>query len=78
MKGLDKYLTTPYEDGFEDYNERVIDAFSDAFYKLNEDWIIDSDLCLKWINHIFYKGNHNPKECAKLIQRAFNLYKIYK
>jgi hypothetical protein len=76
MKGLDNYLTNPPDDGFEDYHERVIDNFTDEFYRVNEDWIIDSDLCLKWVNKCFYKGTHEPKYCAKLIQRTFNLYRI--
>ena len=80
---LDKYLTTPPEDGFTDWCERVCDEMSDEFYDKNEDWRMKYDgQCNTWLEKLFNKGRPvrwSYKNCcqyaAKVIERAFKLYK---
>ena len=75
---LDKYLTTPYDDGFEDWANKVIEYMSDDFYNKNEDWINkDNGQCNKWLNKIFYNKCKEPKISATIIERSYKLYKKY-
>ena len=67
---LDKYLTTEPYDGFDGWCDEVIENFTDDFFNENEDWI-DSELCDTWLSKLQDK---NPKECAKIIERAFNIF----
>lgn len=71
---LDKFLTSPPDDGFDGYAEDVVNKFSESFYEQNEDWINNSaGLCTDWMNKLFYKG-HSPEISAKIIERAFSGY----
>ena len=73
---MDKYLTQePYNYLFDNWCEKVIDLFDNDFYDQNEDWIIESDLCNKWMNKVFDKGTE-PKQAVLIIQRTFKLYKL--
>jgi len=74
--GLDKYLTQePCDNGYEDYFEDVVESFTDLFYNTNESWIIDeTEQIDRWVNKLFYK--HEPKYSAKIIERAFKIYKL--
>lgn len=72
---LDRYLTTPFDDGFEDWTEKVGDNLSDAFWEKNEDWFMN-DLCTDWLNKIFYKKDLTIEQAAQLIERAHKLYKL--
>jgi hypothetical protein len=74
---LDKYLTTPYDDGFDGFADSVIENISDDFYEANEWWFDELNGQLnKWLNKAFYKGRLIPKDVAKIIERAFSIYKI--
>lgn len=72
MKGLDRYLTNPPEDGFDSYCESVIEAVSDEFYERNQDWIVSD---YKWFEKLFHKGIESEL-AAKIIERAFKIYKL--
>ena len=74
-KGLDRYLTTEPNDGFDVWCEDVLGSkISDTFYNENEPWIDKYDgLCNKWLNELFNRGK-NTTEAAKIIERAFKLY----
>jgi hypothetical protein len=72
---LDKYLTTPPEDNFDNWGESVTSEFTDEFFDENELWIFESELCNKWLNKLFRK-DYSPKRTAEIIQRAKTLYKI--
>lgn len=76
---LDKYLTTPPDDGFDSWCDDVIgNKISEEFYFKNEDWIFNNNgLCDKWLNRLFDKGK-SSEEAANILQRTFNLYKINK
>jgi len=73
--GLDKYLTSPPNDGFGDFSEEVVgNCITDEFYNKNEDWINEYDgVCNKWLNKLFDKGISH-KYSAIIIERAFNIY----
>lgn len=73
---LDRYLTTPYDDGFEDWTEKICDKLPNAFWSKNVDWFIDSDFCLNWLNKIFYKKDMTIEQAAQLIERTHKLYKL--
>lgn len=54
---LDKWLTTPPEDEFDNWCERVLELLSDSFFEENEEWILeDSGVCNKWLNELYREG----------------------
>ena len=73
MKGLDKWLTTPPDDGFDNWAEDVLaNKISNEFYKENENWI-DGIQCNDWVNKLFERDVDTNK-AAKILERAFNIY----
>ncbi len=74
-ESLDKYLTTPPEDDFDNWCEDLLgNKISDNFYNLNEKWIEESNgTCEKWINKLF-NCDKSPTEAALIIERAYKLY----
>jgi hypothetical protein len=72
---LDKYLTTPPDDGFDNWCDYIVEnEISEDFYIENEDWIINgSGQCNKWLNKLFDQRK-TPTESAKIIERAFKIY----
>ena len=74
---LDKFLTTPPEDPYSDYSELVIDKFTEHFFDLNEDWIMDDNgICNKWITKLFNEGK-SSEDAVCIIERAFELYAVF-
>jgi hypothetical protein len=72
---LDKYLTAPHDDGFDDWADLLINKITEPFYGNNENWINECDGQFnKWINKLFYKRGKSPEEGAKIIERAFEIY----
>lgn len=81
QKSLDKYLTEPPDDGFDNWAEVIVDEFSNSFYDEYYYWINDTSThaqCNEWMNTLFYKKGASPEDAAKIIERAFFLYKIHK
>jgi len=74
---LDKYLTTPPDDGFDNWCENVVGKeISDSFYSENEDWIEEyNGQCNKWLNDLFNRSKH-PTDAAKILERAFKYYHL--
>lgn len=74
---LDKYLTTPYDDGFDGWCEDVLgNKMTDTFYNENEKWIEDTNgQCNKWLNKLFYLG-FEPRQAAEIIERAFKIFNL--
>jgi len=91
---LDRYLTTPPDDGYDCWVEAVVESFSDDFYKEayedRDDWE-GSDTETNWFNKLENNakyedldengnwamfGTHTPESAAKVIERAYKLYKI--
>ena len=65
-QSLDRYLTTPPDDGFDDYCDAVIQAIDDKFFTANEKWILGE------------KGDKLLVECFKSgmdIQQAVKVIK---
>ena len=72
IKGLDRWLTTPPYDGFDNWCEQVVEAFTDSFFESNEEWIMECNgLCTDWLNKL---QNKEPEKAAKVIERAFGVY----
>tara|TARA_R110000868_G_scaffold150117_1_gene373063 strand:- start:781 stop:1071 length:291 start_codon:yes stop_codon:yes gene_type:complete len=72
MNGLDRYLTTPPFDAFDDWCEKVTDCFTDTFFEANEEWIMMSESCNAWLNKL---QDRSPQEAATIIQIAFEIHK---
>jgi len=71
-QSLDRYLTTPPDDGFDGWAEDALNSLSNDFYALNEDWIDEyNGQCNRWLNKLFDKGIE-PIRAAAIIERAFN------
>lgn len=72
---LDRYLTTPPDDGFDGWCEDVICNFiTEDFYAANEDWIDEYDgQCSKWLDELFGRDK-SPQQAAMIIERAFKLF----
>lgn len=75
-QSLDRYLTTPPNDGFTNYCENVTEAFTENFFNENESWILDeTEQIDKWLSKLYY-NSVNYKKAAATIERAFKLYKL--
>lgn len=73
---LDRYLTSPPDDGFDGWAEDVLgNKITEDFYNKNEKWIDEYDgQCNKWLNELFYRRSKSPMEAAQIIERAFKIY----
>ena len=73
---LDRYLTTPPDDGFDSWVEDTIgNKLSEAFFNANETWVEAYDgQCNKWLNELFDRRDASPEQAAKIIERAHSLY----
>lgn len=72
---LDRYLTTPLDDGYDGWCESVIDKFSNSFYDNYEQWINDYGSVFNgWLNKLFYKKNYECSYAANIIERAARRY----
>lgn len=76
-QSLDRYLTSPPDDGFTDYFELVIEALTQEFFDDNEDWVLDSKEFENWVSKCYY-SERDPETSAKIIQRARKIYEQYK
>lgn len=76
---LDRYLTSPPHDRFDDFCEDILaNKISDEFYNKHEKWLDEYDgQCNKWLNSLFKKEN-TTTESARIIERAYYLYKLEK
>ncbi len=75
--GLDRWLTTPPDDGFDNWAEEVIaHKIPNAFYYQHEAWFEEnSGQCNKWLNKLFDRGK-DASSAALIIERTFKLYKL--
>ena len=73
--GLDRYLTTEPDNGFNFWCEDVLgNKITETFFYKNEEWILEYDgQCNKWLNKLFNRGK-DTNEAALIIERAFKLY----
>ena len=73
---LDKYLTTPPDNGFESWFDEMTENFDEDFFHTNEDWVLNWEgLCDTWATKLF-EQEYNPFHAAEIIERAFKVYKI--
>lgn len=76
---LDKYLTQAPEEYYginESIIEDVSDKFSEDFWRDHENWILDSDLFIDWLERLYRKNIESHERMAQIIERAFSLNKI--
>lgn len=68
-RGLDKYLTTPPDDGFDYWCDGLVEnGLCDDFYEVFEDWILDTNSEFYiWAVELFKKGL-TPTQAGKEIQ----------
>ncbi len=72
---LDKYLTTPFDDGFENYFEAVTEKLSNDFFDDNEDWVMESKQYQNWVE-ICRNKKLCPTATSQIIERAHR-FKMY-
>jgi hypothetical protein len=74
---LDRYLTTPPDDGFDAWcDDVVLNKITDTFYNENEYWIYEHNGQYdKWLNELFRRSK-DTTEAAKIIERAFKIYRL--
>ena len=63
MKGLDKYLTTPPDDGYDGWCDEVCNHISDDWWGTNEEWFTTFAECDKELSRLFNEG-YPPIEAA--------------
>ena len=76
-KSLDRYLTEPPHDGFDNWVEDILEnQITDDFYAANEDWLYDyHGVFDRWLNLLCNRGK-SPNEAAQIIERAHKLFKL--
>lgn len=72
---LDIYLTTPPNECYTDYFENITENLSNVFFDDNEKWVMESKQYEIWVEKCFNKGLQ-PICCAKIIERAFNKFRL--
>lgn len=72
---LDRYLTTPPDDGYDNYFERVCESLTDHFWDEQENWVLNSKEFENLTSRCFNKGKH-PKTTAEIIERLHRV-KLY-
>lgn len=59
---------------YEWWYDVLYESFSDEFFESNEEWIgEDWGVASGWFSKLSHR---DPKEVAKIVERAFNLYKL--
>ena len=82
-QSLDRYLTTPPNDGFDNWAEQTIEKMSEDFYETNELWVMDSEQCNKcwimdseqsnkWMSKLYDKGIP-PEIASTVIERTYRI-----
>jgi hypothetical protein len=79
ISGLDKYLTSEPDDGYDSYSERVVNAIAEDFYNKNYDWV--SENCAdsefdRLLSFLFYDNEGTIEEAAAFIQFVKNHFKF--
>lgn len=75
-KSLDKYLSSPPDDGFDGWYDEVVEKhLTDDFFNKYEDFIMESSGQFnKWMNKLFFEKGKSPEEAAKIIERITKKY----
>jgi len=82
--------TPPDEGGFDAFDEAVLDKVSEQFWQQQENEFLVSDLYYKWLDKLCWKASpylegkrgqpvknqnqYTEEQCAKIIERAFNIH----
>lgn len=74
QQSLDKYLTTPPDDGFDNWCEDVMSHIPDHLYYPHEQLLNQSSgVCNKWLNKLFDKEYYSL-EASQILMRAITIY----
>lgn len=74
-QSLDRYLTIPPDDGFDNWADEVLELLSTQFHEENELWIFGNNgQHNEWLQKLYYTKECSPIIAAKIIERAFSLY----
>ena len=69
MKGLDKWLTTPPDEGFDNWADDVIDHFTNEYYEAHEKEIASSSGEMNDLINKYFNEGLSPNEAAEKIER---------
>jgi hypothetical protein len=72
---LDRFLTTPPVDPVEYYIEAVLEEFSEEFYLVQEELLLNSETVNNWFIKL-EEQQREPEEAAAIIERLIKLYKL--
>ena len=75
---LDRFLTTPpdvYSNDFYNYVEAILEEFTEEFYYLKEELLLNSEIIDNWYIKLESKGTE-PAEASAIIERAVKVYKL--
>ncbi len=76
-QSLDRYLTREPDSRFDNWADEIVESLSDEFYYGNMEWVDENNgQFVKWLNALWGGYTPTPKESAKIIERAFNLYRL--
>jgi len=66
--GLDRYLTSEPDDGYDGWFEQVVDNFTDEFYYQYEEKLQDPDSFISKTIDGYWDNGYSPKETATQVQ----------
>ena len=69
---LDRWLTSPPEEYYDNWVDDTINLIPNTKYQLYESWILDYKN--RWFDRLFTKGL-TPKEASKVITRGLLIFK---
>lgn len=70
-QSLDRYLTTPPDDGFDGFFDQVIELLPSGFYEEYEGWLY-GDEC-NTILYSYFRHGYTPEQAANDIQIDANI-----
>lgn len=79
MKGLDRYLTSEPDNGFDNWCDNLLNNhISNDLYNIDEDWFCEPiGKCNQLLNVYFSEGK-SPKEGGQRIERYYRLFLLNK
>lgn len=74
-QSLDKFLTSPPNDDYQNWCEYTYEELSQEFFDKNEIWLFsEHSVVNKWLESLF--SGKTPSEAAKIIERTYRRYEI--
>lgn len=70
---LDKYLTEPWDDGYTNWTENVLEALPESVYVANEDWFEEYNECDKLLYKLHRKG-YDVQKASAILSRVVTIF----